>query len=231
MQKLGGEWLHEITRVGQTVWARLMQSQIWYLPASSVGEGLRKATMASASTYVWEKAAPQLLPWCQTTQLFLICLCCLLTCFPGSGAQSNSVWVSLYTGSLRGTAKESSISIFHSLILTGFYSQKLWKLLLPLETWAEGPGLWLGPHTPEISFPIFMYLTWVWDQHIPCVHPSFQSGCCFLFNSVVVGLRFSSISNSSEWWLFYSLVVILMWLCKEVSPVYLRRHLDWKSND
>ena len=46
------------------------------------------------------------------------------------------------------------------------------------------------------------------------------NGWCF-FNSVVVRLPFSSISDSSEWWLFYNLVVILMWLCKEVSCVYL----------
>ena len=48
-------------------------------------------------------------------------------------------------------------------------------------------------------------------------------------NYVAVGLPFDSISDSSKWWLFYNLVVILMWLCKEVSCVFLWLHLDQKS--
>ena len=40
-----------------------MEIQLWPLPASSVGEGLSKGTMASASISVWEKAAsPALVP-------------------------------------------------------------------------------------------------------------------------------------------------------------------------
>ena len=37
---------------------RLMETEIWCLSSSSVGKGLRKGTTASASTSVWEKAAP-----------------------------------------------------------------------------------------------------------------------------------------------------------------------------
>ena len=37
-----------ISNVGQMVLARLMESQIWHKLASSVGEGFRKGTMASA---------------------------------------------------------------------------------------------------------------------------------------------------------------------------------------
>ena len=51
-----------IFRVGQTVSARLMESQIWHPPIASVGEKLRKGTMASAPLSVWEKADLQLLP-------------------------------------------------------------------------------------------------------------------------------------------------------------------------
>ena len=36
-----------ISRMGQTVLAKLMESKIWYQPASSVGGGFRKGTMAS----------------------------------------------------------------------------------------------------------------------------------------------------------------------------------------
>ena len=40
-------------------------------------------------------------------------------------------------------------------------------------------------------------------------------------------MLFNSISDGSERWLFYDLVVILMWLCEEASHVYLCRHLLW----
>ena len=46
--------------------------------------------------------------------------------------------------------------------------------------------------------------------------PTSLDGCGF-FNSVVVRLPFNSISAGSEWWLFYNLFIILMWMCKEVS--------------
>ena len=70
----------------------------------------------------------------------------------------------------------------------------------------------------------------MWDQPIPCPpsSPTILDRCGF-FNSVVVRLSFNSTSDGSEWWLFYNLVVILMWLCKEASHVYLCCHLDWKS--
>ena len=106
----------------------------------------------------------------------------------------------------------------------GFCSQELWGLIfLVLEPWAEGPGVGLGTFAPEISILIFTCYFSVWD-----LHPSCQSQYGF-FNSVIVEIPFSSIYDISEWWLFYSLVVILTWLCKEASLVYLGRHLEQKS--
>ena len=61
-----------------------------------------------------------------------------------------------------------------------------------------------------------------------CTHPTSLNGCGF-FNSIVVRLPFNLISEGCEWWLFYILVVILMWLCKEVTHVCLCRHPDWES--
>ena len=55
-----------------------------------------------------------------------------------------------------------------------------------------------------------------------------MDGCGF-FNFVVVRLPFNLISDGSEWWLFYILVAILMWLCKEASHICLYCHLDQKS--
>ena len=54
--------------------------------------------------------------------------------------------------------------------------------------------------------------------------PTSLDGCGF-FNSIIVWLPFNSISNSSEWGLFYNLIVILMWLCEEASCVYLYHHV------
>ena len=52
---------------------------------------------------------------------------------------------------------------------------------------------------------------------------------CVLFNSIGVRLLFNLIFDGSEWWLFYSLVVILMCLCKEAGCIYLCHHLDSNS--
>ena len=46
--KLGGAESLGISRAGQTVLARLMDSQIWHQLAGSLKGGFRKATMASA---------------------------------------------------------------------------------------------------------------------------------------------------------------------------------------
>ena len=46
--KLGGVESLGISKAGQTVLARLMESQIWYQFASSVGGAFRKSTMTFA---------------------------------------------------------------------------------------------------------------------------------------------------------------------------------------
>ena len=58
--KLGGVGSQGITRAGQPVLARLMETQLWYppMPACQQGGGLNKGTMDSANTSVWEKVAP-----------------------------------------------------------------------------------------------------------------------------------------------------------------------------
>ena len=74
---------------------------------------------------------------------------------------------------------------------------------------------------------IFIHHMWVRDQPLPRFCPPLTAGVdgCGFFNSMVVRLPFDLISESSEWWLFYSSVVIFMWLCKEASHVYLCCHL------
>lgn len=55
---LGEEGFQRIIRVGLTLLARLVEIQIWHLPAGSVGEGLSKRTMDFANSSVWEKTVP-----------------------------------------------------------------------------------------------------------------------------------------------------------------------------
>ena len=115
---------------------------------------------------------------------------------------------------------------------TGFCSQKLGDL----SSWHWNPGLgaWCeaGTLLPRYPSQIFIHHTWIWDQPIPHLSPPPTSldGCGF-FNSIIVRLLFNSISPSSVWSLFYILVIIFMWLCKEVSPVYLCPHLNRKPHD
>ena len=49
---MGGAGFHEITRVGKTVLASVMGTQVWYLSTGSVDKGFK---MVSVSTTVWEK--------------------------------------------------------------------------------------------------------------------------------------------------------------------------------
>ena len=72
----------------------------------------------------------------------------------------------------------------------------------------------------EIALLTFIHHTWVWDQLLLCCHPSYHPHCGFLFNSLVTGLPLSQISGGSEWCLFSSSAVILMWLREEVSTVF-----------
>lgn len=52
-----------ITRAGQKVLSRLMETQLWCLPVSAhwVRGRLNKGPNASDNTFVWEKAAPLVL--------------------------------------------------------------------------------------------------------------------------------------------------------------------------
>ena len=139
------------------------------------------------------ESCPQLSPWCQTIQFFPVCLWRLS--IPGAGANREWGRGSLWPGPLRGFQQCPSST---ASICTGFYIQKLWGLmLLALEPWAGKPEVGPGPLTPEISLPIFIYHTWVWDQPIPHPCPSYQSGYGFIFNSRVVRLPFSSIADGS----------------------------------
>ena len=138
--------------------------------------------------------------------------------------------MSLCVGSLRGTAWGSR-SFFHRLNPRWFLQPEIMGANLP-GTGTLGWGVSCGaetPHSQDIP-PKFLSTTCGCGTRLfhNSVPPTSLDGCGF-FSFVVVRLPFNLLSDGSGWWLFYILVVILMWLCKEVSHVYLCHHLDQKS--
>ena len=82
------------------------------------------------------------------------------------------------------------------------------------------------PHSRDYP-PKFLSTTCVCGTSPFCIFsPPTSLDRCGFFNSVIVRFPFNLISAGSEWWLFYNLVVILTWLCEEVSGVHLCHHLD-----
>ena len=121
--------------------------------------------------------------------------------YSGAGAQrGESEKVSLCVISLRGTAWGSRIS-FLWLNPHCFLQPYILGTYLP-GTGTLSWGLVWGWDSSLLRYPsrIFIHHTWMWDQPkpIPCLHPSYQSDRCGFFNSVVVRLPFSSISDGSE---------------------------------
>ena len=82
---VSGEYHSKANCVSQAdLLARLMETHVWCLPADSVGGGLNKGTMASACTFVWEKALA-LKPY--NLVLPCISLTHLSSCCPRAGSQ------------------------------------------------------------------------------------------------------------------------------------------------
>ena len=149
-------------------------SQTWHPSAGFMRGGLKRGKMASARTFFWEKAVPQLLPRCQTTQFPLVCLWCLSRFFPSSGVQKEWARVTPCSGLLRGTAWDSNRTISLSLnphwflesefmgtSLPGFVILGWGGLVLDLDPCSSG-----GTSEAEISLPIFICHAQMWDQPV-----------------------------------------------------------------
>ena len=154
----------------------------------------------------------------------------LLPPFWSSVGVSLSRWVRVWV-LLRETAWGFS-SFFHQLNPHWFLQPEV------LGTYLPGPEPWPGVLVsgwdylfPRYPSQTFICHTWV-RYHPPvfsvCAPPTSLDGCGL---TLVVRLPFNSISDSSEWWLFYTLVVVLM-LCEEASHVYDATILtgSWFSN-
>ena len=194
-----------------------MESQIWLQLASSVWGEFRKGTMASAHLDA------------EHFSFFL----CLSRCYPNAGVQRVWIWVG------------ESVCGFFKRNCLGFQ-----KFLPP----TQSPLVFAARSYGNLSFwhwnPGLGGLVWYWDSLLPrcpfwifstihgcgtslflvCAPPTSLDGCGF-FNSIVIRLIFNSISESSEWWLFSILVVILKWLWEEASHVRLCHHLDRQPSD
>ena len=105
-------------------------------------------------------------------------------------------------------------------IPAGFYIQKLWGLLfLVLDPWTADLMYAWEPLLPR--YPSwYLSTTCGCNASLFCIFapPTSLNEIIFL-NSVIVGLPFSFISGGSEWWLSWSLVIILMWLWEESRQV------------
>ena len=85
--------------------------------------------------------------------------------------------------------------------------------------WTLGWVSSCGAGTPCSLDILPKFLSTCWCGTSPfhvCTPPTSLDGCGF-FNSLVVRHPFNSIADDSEWWWVYTSVVILMWLCEEVS--------------
>ena len=137
---MGGTESQGISRTGQTVLARLMESQIWHPPDGSValwGKGLRIVTMASAHLSVWEKAVPPALALMPDTSVSpympLVPFKLLPRCWNSEGVSLNKSMCGFFKGNCLGTPEVSSTNS----IPVRFCSQKLWGLIF----WHWNPGL------------------------------------------------------------------------------------------
>ena len=134
---------------------------------------------------------PQFLLCCQTIQFFPICLWCLSSCCPCSGAQRE--WVRLSPCGQpfkRNCLRDQKPSFPSASISTGFYCPKLYGPLF-LEPWAgEGVScVRLGHLVPQaetsaakISLSTFICHTCVWDQPFSRLCPFCESWCGCFFN-------------------------------------------------
>ena len=107
--------------------------------------------MASASTFVWEKAIALMSEISFLPYMSLVPFELLLQHWNSQGRYQ----VSLCIGPLRGTAWDSKSILSHSSTTSDhFYRQKLKGLLfLALKPWARGPGIGMEALVPRYPCP------------------------------------------------------------------------------
>ena len=126
-----------------------MESQIWSLPAVSVGYRLREGTMASVSTSLWEKAAPPGIALMPDTSAPPCVPPVPFELLPITGTQSECVCVSPCADPLRRIAWDSRSPRTHFVTIpTGFYRERV-HVFVPVYT--SSSIIW------EIYFQTYFY--------------------------------------------------------------------------
>lgn len=75
----------------ERVFVRLLETQMWFLPASSAGGRLSQETMAFANISVWDKSNPPTLASKPDNSVLGGCPWHLLSCCLSIGSQNDSV--------------------------------------------------------------------------------------------------------------------------------------------
>ena len=159
--KLGGIESLGITRVGQTVLAKLTESQIWHQPAGCV--------------VLWGRVQKRVnglcLPFCLRESCHPV-----LTLMPDTSVplQFHPVCHWCLTKSMCGIFKRNCLGFLWYLPLTQsllVFAARCYGTYLP-GTGTLGWGAWRGAVTP--CSRIFIHRRWMWDQPILCLCPSFQ---------------------------------------------------------
>ena len=165
---LGGMESQGISKAGQTVLVRLMESLMWHPPPGSVD--LWEESSEKGQWSLWphclggEKAVPHVSPGCQTLQFLAVYHCCLSSCYCGAWAQWE--WVrKCMGGCLRRTAWD--FSSFFLLIQS--------VLVFAARSYGV-PGVSLRLLCPETFLLYFIHHTWIWTQPVPHLCHSYQSG-------------------------------------------------------
>ena len=177
-----------------------MDSQIWHSLACCEERGLRKGTMASASTSAWEKAAPLALTmmpdYSVTPHMSLVPFKLLSLSWSSEGV---SLSKSVHRPFKRNCPGFQKLSVSLGLNPQPFLQPEVMGTSLP-GTGTLGWGAWYRAGTPhysgrisaaDISLLTFIHHMWVLGQPSPLLYLSLRSQCGFLFHSPVVGLPFS----------------------------------------
>ena len=153
--KLVGAEPQGITRVGQTVWARLRRLR-WLLPVGSVGGGAHQRNNGLCQHFcLGRKLSPSLLSCMSLIPFNPLPLCW--------GSEGVSLSKSMCWPFKWNCLKLPEVSVFHNLNLPCFLQPEVTETYLPgTGALTGGPGMGLGPLAPEKYLLIFIYHIWVW---------------------------------------------------------------------
>ena len=173
------------SKVGHTVLATLMESQIWHQPTGSVRGGFSKGTMTSGHP---------------DARHFSLSLYTTLvhSCHCGAEAQREPICIREF---MSGFPKRNCLGLQQSPLSTQsplvFTARSCGTYLPSTGTLGWEPGVGLGLLTPKIFLSNFYPHEYGASPFHVHACPSSVDGCGF-FNSVVVRLPFNSISDVPE---------------------------------